>query len=89
MSNDRAIITEKDFKRVGEAFDVHPRADSRYFELAAQMAIEFERWRRTYGVKSAKKTPEELFNIYQNQPENSNHEQRQPSALKWGRRIVA
>jgi hypothetical protein len=38
------MITEKDFKRIGDAFDVHPRADEKYFELAKKMAIEFVKW---------------------------------------------
>jgi hypothetical protein len=38
------MITEKDFKRIGDAFDVHPRADEKYFELAKKMAIEFAAW---------------------------------------------
>jgi hypothetical protein len=75
------MITEKDFKRIGDAFDVHPRADEKYFELAKKMAIEFGGWiftedyhvvvtehggkYWTKGIHGLRLSTEQLFELYQ------------------------
>jgi hypothetical protein len=56
------MITEKDFKRIGDAFDVHPRADEKYFELAKKMAIECMEWvKQEKGITAYTKPSGEIF----------------------------